>query len=113
MRFDIIILKPADRDAKDLNGIRDVAFLGDAQSVRGEFDAIFPGVAAGIHFNEENFSLDVSLDGDPVTSAHMALRFGASWSEAAHHLFVEHLARLCRNLHCVVFAAPDNSRLAP
>ena len=113
MSFDIIILKPANGNMEDLTSIQDVGPIGSPEAVRGEFDSVFPGIATGVHLNGESFAAEVSTGGNPVTSVHIALRFGAAWSDEAYALFIEHLTKLCYKLDCVAFAVSDNTRLAP
>ncbi|BCM10472.1 hypothetical protein ACI2S5_26155 [Ralstonia nicotianae] len=113
MSFDIIILKPANCDVKDLTSIQGADPIGAPKSVHDECDSVFPGAATGSHLNREYFAVEVSTSGSPVTSVHMALRFGAAWSDETYTPFIEHLARLCHKLGCVAFAVSDNSRLAP
>ncbi|MNL22654.1 hypothetical protein D3C87_1440100 [compost metagenome] len=113
MSFDIIILKPANSDLEDLTSIQDVDPIGTPEAVRGEFDSVFPGIATGLHMSGESFAVEVSTGGNPVTSVHMTLRFGAAWTDETYALFIDHLATLCYKLDCVAFAVSDNTRLAP
>ncbi|MBP0639901.1 hypothetical protein [Cupriavidus sp. AcVe19-6a] len=113
MSFDIIVLRPSNPDAESLDSVRDANDLGDLASVRRGFDSIFPGATTGVFLHNEEYALEVSLAGDPVGSAHIALRFGAAWSDASHDQFVERLGELCRRLQCVAFAVSDNARLGP
>ena len=113
MSIDIIVVKPAGRDAESLDEIREVSPLGDLRCVRQVFDATFPGVATGVFTNGEEYSLEVTLTNDPVGSAHLALRSGPTWSPSSRERFVESLGELCRRLQWVAFAVSDNSRLAP
>lgn len=113
MSFDIIVIKPVNRDADSLNDVREVSPLGDAKAVRRIFEAKFPGAATGMFGNPEEYSLEVTLANDPVGSAHLALRSGQEWSTSSRDQFIERLDELCRHLECVAFAVSDNSRLAP
>ena len=113
MSFDIIILKPTDSDVNGLTSVHEVGPIGTPEAVRCECDGIFPGAAGGVYLNGEDFALEVSTAGEPVTSVHMALRFGTGWSDETYALFIELLTRLSRNLGSVAFAVSDNSLLAP
>ncbi|MPV64339.1 hypothetical protein [Burkholderia sp. BE17] len=113
MSFDIVILKPTESDVNGLTSVHDVSPIGTLETVLRECDSVFPGATGGVHLKGENFALEFSTAGDPVTSVHVALRFGTAWSDETYALFIEHLTRLCRNLGSVAFAVSDNSRLAP
>ncbi|WP_196766828.1 hypothetical protein [Burkholderia territorii] len=113
MSFDIIAIKPTNLDAESLNDVREVSPLGDAESVRRIFEAKFPGATTGLFVNREEYSLEVALANDPVSSAHLALRSGQAWSTSSYEQFIERLGQLCHHLQCVAFAVSDNSRLAP
>ncbi|MEX3764834.1 hypothetical protein [Paraburkholderia phenoliruptrix] len=113
MSFDIIVIKPANRDAESLNDVRELSALGDAESVRQIFDATFPGAATGVFVHAEEYSLEVTLANDPVGSAHLALRSGLTWSTSSRDQFIESLGELCRHLQYVAFTVSDNTRLAP
>lgn len=113
MSFDIIVIKPSTPEVGHLDCVREAIDLGASDAVQRDFEALFPGATRGLFFSGEEYSLEVSLVGEPVRSAHIALRFGATWSEHSHNRLVERLGELCRRLQCVAFATSDNIRLAP
>ncbi|MGY6126096.1 hypothetical protein ACW9YV_11535 [Paraburkholderia strydomiana] len=113
MSFDIIVIQPTNLNAESLNDVREVSPLGDAESVRRIFEAKFPESTTGLFVNCEEYSLEVTLANDPVSSAHIALRSGQAWSTSSLEQFIARLVELCGHLQCVAFAVSDNSRLAP
>lgn len=98
MSFDIIVLKPGDRDAESLSNVLEVTPFGDAESVREAFESKFPGATTGGFANDEAYSLEVRLANDPVSSAHLTLRFGQTWSASSNEQFIESLGALRHHL---------------
>lgn len=113
MSFDIIILKPTDSAVNDISAVKDVAPLGSSASVSEVFNKAFPGCTEGVFISGDHYAVELSLIGEPVESAHLALRYGKSWSENTETQFQELLSSVCRSLGGIAFAVSDNSRVAP
>jgi hypothetical protein len=113
MSFDIIILKPTDLTVNDLSAVEDVAPLGSTASVSGAFNNAFPGCTEGAFIAGDRYAVELSLSGEPVESAHLAVRYGKLWSEETETQFQELLSSVCHALGGVAFAVSDNSRLSP
>ena len=113
MSCDIIIFRPVDSSVSDLGLLDEVHPMGSNAVVSFAFEQIFPGSLAGAFVREEQYAVEVLLEGDPVQSAHLALRFGSSWSDKIRDEFIATLSKLCETLGTVAFAVSDNSRLAP
>ena len=113
MSFDIVVLKLADPGEKDLSNVEAVLDIGCPQAIIASLELVFPGCVQGAFLDGERYSLESALNGDPVSSIHLTLRFGRAWSEAANAEFVALLSTLCQQLQSVAFAVSDNSRLTP
>ena len=113
MSFDIIILKPADSAVSEISAVKEVSPLGSSASVSGAFNEAFPGCTEGAFISGDCYAVELSLIGEPVESAHLALRYGKSWTEKTATQFQELLSSVCRSLGGVAFAVSDNSRVAP
>ncbi|GFF06139.1 hypothetical protein [Stenotrophomonas maltophilia] len=113
MSFDIVVLKLEDLGEKDLSNVEAVQDIGCSQAVIASMELMFPGCVRGAFSDGERYSLESVLNGDPVSSIHLTLRFGRAWSEAANAEFTALLSTLCQRLQSVAFAVSDNSRLAP
>ncbi|WP_313440304.1 hypothetical protein [Stenotrophomonas sp.] len=113
MSFDIVVLKLADIGETDLSSVEAVLDIGCPQAINASLESVFPGCAQGAFSDGERYSLESALNGDPVNSIHLTLRFGRAWSEAANTDFIALLSTLCQRLQSVAFAVSDNSRLTP
>lgn len=114
MSFDIIILKPTDLTIEDISDVGDVVPLGVTDVVAAVFEREFPGcIENGCFVSGELYAVELTLNGEPVESAHMSLRFGEAWSDEAETQFNALLAKVCLALGALAFAISDNSRLAP
>lgn len=114
MSFDIIILKPTDLTIEDITAVGDVVPLGATKLVAAVFEREFPGcIENGCFVSGELYAVELTLNGEPVESAHMSLRFGDAWSDEAESQFNALLAKVCLALEALAFAISDNSRIAP
>ncbi len=113
MSFDIIILKPTDLLVEDISMVEDVAPLGTTKIIFEIFNNVFPACIGGAFISGEDYSVELVMNGEPVESAHLALRYGKSWSEESEKQFVALLSKACLSLGGVAFAVSDNSRVAP
>lgn len=113
MSFDIVVLKLEGPGEKDLSNVEAVQDIGCPQAVIASLELVFPGCVQSAFSDGERYSLESALNGDPVSSIHLTLRFGRAWSEAANAEFMALLSTLCQRLQSVAFAVSDNSRLAP
>ncbi|WP_074467490.1 hypothetical protein [Pseudomonas flexibilis] len=113
MSFDIIILKPVEVSITDLAEAEEITPLGSTDVVSEKFSAIFPGCLEGGFVSGENYSLELTLSGEPVESAHLTLHFGPFWGNQAEALFEQQLTSICSSTGWVAFAVSDNSRMAP
>ncbi|MBJ9978117.1 hypothetical protein IAE35_21625 [Pseudomonas sp. S75] len=109
MSHDIILLKPASLDVEDLQNLDEVLDMGSEAFVAAALSDVFPGCLDGFFAHGEIFTLEASLAGDPVTSLHLALRFGQAWSDDAFDEIQARLARLCQALQASAFSVDDNS----
>ena len=112
MSFDIII-RPTDLAVDDISAVEDVITLGTAEDVSAAFNRVFPSCIDGAFISGEHYSVELVLSGAPVESAHLALRYGRSWSEVIEKQFVASLSSVCLSIGGVAFAVSDNSRIAP
>jgi hypothetical protein len=113
MSFDIVVLKLEGPGEKDLSNVEAVQDIGCPQAVIASLELVFPGCVQSAFSDGERYSLESALNGDPVSSIHLTLRFGRAWTEAANAEFMALLSTLCQRLQSVAFAVSDNSRLAP
>lgn len=113
MSFDLIVLKPTDSSVAELSGVENVSPIGTTASVARAFDQAFPGCIKRPFILGEEFAVEVSLSGEPVESAHIALRFGRAWSKTSEARFQALLSQVCISLGGIAFAVSDNSRVAP
>jgi hypothetical protein len=113
MSFDIVILKPIDASIDDISEVEDVIPLGNVETVSAAFNDAFPTCTGGVFVSGESYSVELSLSGQPVQSAHLSLRFGQTWSDEHRVHFLELLATVCGTLGAIAFAVSDNSRVAP
>ncbi|WP_240458988.1 hypothetical protein [Stenotrophomonas maltophilia] len=113
MSFDIVVLKLEDLGEKDLSNVEAVQDIGCPQAIIASLELVFPGCVQGAFSDGERYSLESALNGDPVSSIHLTLRFGRAWSEAANSEFMALLSTLCQRLQSVAFAVSDNSRITP
>ena len=81
MSIDIIILKPIDQNATDLTAVASVIDIGRPEIVKVALNSVFPGCTDGEFVTGEEYSLEATLSGDPVSSIHLTLRHGSAWSE--------------------------------
>ncbi|WP_141248877.1 hypothetical protein [Pseudomonas sp. HAR-UPW-AIA-41] len=113
MSFDIIVIKPADSSITDLTEVEETTPLGSADAVAEKFNSIFPGCLEDGFVSGANYSVEISLSGGPVESAHLTLHFGPSWSNQAENYFMQQLTSICSSTDWVAFAVSDNARIAP
>jgi len=113
MSFDIIILKPTEVSVSDISTVEDAVPLGTTESVSAAFYGAFPACVGGVFSSGDDYSVELVLSGEPVESAHLALRYGQSWSEKSERQFFSLLSSVCHSLGGVAFAVSDNSRVAP
>lgn len=113
MGFDIIVVKPTDTSVDDISDVVDVVSLGTIEVVTAAFHSTFPNCLSGAFICSEAYSVEGSLGGDPVQSAHLQLRFGQLSSDDTTTEFLAVLADVCRKLDAIAFAVSDNSRLCP
>lgn len=113
MSFDLIVLKPTDSTVAKLSEVEDVSPIGTTASVARAFDQAFPGCVERPFIVGEEFAVEISLSGEPVESAHVALRFGREWSKSSEARFHALLSQACLSLGGIAFAVSDNSRVAP
>lgn len=112
MSYDIILLKPDDLDIDNLQDLDEVHEIGSESFVLDALNAVFPGCIDGFFAHGETYTVEGSLSGQPVTSVHLSLRFGAAWSDASFSQVEQQLTRLCQSLEVCAFSVDDNSRLA-
>src|SRR3979490_1559575 len=98
MSFDIIILKPTDMCTSDLTAIERVMDIGSPASVSTSLDSIFPGCTHGVFSAGDSYSVESVQSGDPVTSIHLTLRYGSTWSDATNVEFLALVSSLCQQL---------------
>ena len=113
MSFDIIILKPSIVTITDLNEVVEVGPLGSSEAVSQVFSAAFPGCLESGFVCGDGYSVELSLNGQPVESAHLTLRFGQSWDIQGEAHFQQQLTNACCTSGWVAFAVSDNSRITP
>ncbi|NMG34839.1 hypothetical protein GRF61_10340 [Azoarcus sp. TTM-91] len=113
MSFDIIILKPSEASVTDLTEVEEVDTLGSFEAVSQIFNAAFPGCMDGGFLCGDDYSVELSLSGQPVESAHLTLRFGQSWDTQGEAHFEQQLTSTCGPSGWVAFAVSDNSRITP
>ena len=113
MSVDLIVLKPTDPSADELSEVESVSPLGTTASVSLAFNNVFPGCSERPFIIGEEFAVELSLSGEPVESAHLALRFGNSWSEKSKAQFHTLLSQVCLSLGGIAFAVSDNTKVAP
>jgi hypothetical protein len=113
MSFDIIILKPSETSVTDLSEVEEVSPLGSYEAVSQIFSAKFPGCLEGGFLCGDGYSVELSLSGQPVESAHLTLRFGQSWDTQGEAHFEQQLTSACCPSGWVAFAVSDNSRITP
>lgn len=111
MSFDTVILKPTDWNASDLASVESVLDIGTPETVTRILELVFPGCTTEEFRSGDEYSLDVIQSGNPVSSIHLTLRFGAAWSEASKSLFISLVSTLCNELKSQAFAVSDNSRI--
>lgn len=113
MSFDLIVLKPTDPTASELSEVESVSPLGTTASVSLAFDKAFPGCSERPFIFGEEFAVELALSGEPVESAHVALRFGTSWNERSEVQFHKLLSQVCLSLGGTAFAVSDNTKVVP
>lgn len=113
MSFDIIILNPSKTTTADLTEVEAISPLGSFETVSQLFNSTFPGCLEGGFLHGENYSVELSLRGLPVESAHLSLRFGQSWDIQGEVDFHKSLTSVCCSVGWVAFVVSDNSRIAP
>ncbi|MFL1557034.1 hypothetical protein [Pseudomonas sp. O11] len=112
MSIDIIILKPIDQNATDLTAVESVIDIGRPEIVEVALNSVFPGCTDGAFVTGEEYSLEATLSGDPVSSIHLTLRYGSAWSEVSNNAFLVSISCLCQELKSQAFAVSDNSRIS-
>ena len=113
MSFDIIVLKPTYLAATDLSEIDDILPIGSSNFVTQLFNSVFPGCWNEGFKSPEGFAVEATLNGEPVSSVHLTLRYGSTWSSTCETQFISVLSGLCRSIESLAFAVSDNSLLAP
>ena len=113
MSFDIIVLKPSRLAVENLAEVETVSPLGSFEVVSQLFNSTFPGCLEGAFLQGGDYSVELSLSGQPVESAHLSLRFGPSWDPQGEAHFQKQLTSVCCPSGWVAFAVSDNSRITP
>ena len=113
MSFDIIVIRPLDAAVADISEVAEVLPLGSVDAVSEAFNDVFAGSRDGIFVESDGYAFEISLSGEPVTSVHIALRFGNSDAVEIRNQFLGRLTTVCNALGAIAFAVSDNSRLAP
>lgn len=112
MSYDIIILKPTGPGTGNLANVDDVLEIGDEASVLRSLTQLLPGCIHGVFAKEDSFTIEGSLSGKPVTSIHLSLRFGTSWSDSSFNVFLALMSELCDSLQTHAFSVSDNKLIA-